>query len=441
MKRTATLWVSFLFFGLLNLVTSTEVHAQIDKSLSVQGLLKKASGVAVNDGTYSITFKLYDQATGGTPLWTDVLPTEVVSGIYSATLGRTGNTLDALPFDQMYYLGVTVGSTEIMPRTPLTSAPYSLSLVGTTNKFPSSGAVRADSARVVTNLVVGTDFPTTHTVVALGGYLARGGTPGLNGANNNGYAFDGNSGDKDSGLFSTVEGRVSLYVNNAEVLAATPGAATVGGSLSANNVAINSTGSVSYNGQGGWRLVETNYFEGGDDNDWQYSNPDPSSSAGAWKNAVAGSATTVNYNDIAGWVIKPGNNDQVFKKQFNPGGSFTYIKVVFKYFAIGNWDHGDGASAGFAAFSNNANGSDIRIGWDWHPQHHSNTHNYNNDLFRAASSFDPNPANVSDQWTTGEMIGRHSGPFWVFFGYANNENTVGGDNENFAVGGIEIWVK
>ena len=34
-----------------------------------------------------------------------------------------------------------------------------------------------------------------------------------------GYAFDGNSGDKDSGLFSTADGRVSLYANNAEVLA------------------------------------------------------------------------------------------------------------------------------------------------------------------------------------------------------------------------------
>ncbi len=441
MKKTVTRWVSFLSLGIL-IFASFSAVAQIDKKLSVQGLLKKASGVAVDDGTYSITFKLYDQETGGTALWSDVLPTEVVSGIYSATLGRTGNTLDALPFDQMYYLGVTVGSSsEILPRTPLTSAPYSLSLVGTTNRFPSSGAVRADSARVVTNLVIGKDFPTTHTLVALGGYLARGGTPGANGANNNGYAFDGNSGDKDSGLNSTSDGRVSLYANNAEVLATTPGAATVAGNVSTNSVAINSTGNVSYNGQGNWRLVAADYFEGGNDNGWQYSNPDPSSSAGAWKNATAGSATTVNYGDIAGWVIKPGNNDQVFKKQFNPGGSFNYVKVVFKYFAIGNWDQGDAASAGFAAFSNNPNGSDIRIGWDWHPQHHSNTYNYDNDPFRTASSFDPTPANTSDQWTTGEMIGRHSGPFWVFFGYANNENTVGGDNENFAVGSIEIWVK
>ncbi len=439
MKRTATLWVSFLFFSLLNLVTSTGVHAQIDRRLSVQGLLKKASGVAVNDGMYTITFKLYDQATGGIALWTDVDTVEVSSGIYSATLGRRpANSLDALSFNQMYYLGVTVGSTELTPRTPLTSAPYALSLVGTTNKFPSSGAIRADSARVATNLVVGSDFPTTHSVVVTGGFLARGGTPGANGANNNGYAFEGNSGDKDSGLFSTADGRVSLYSNNSEKLTATDSVVTVARSLTANSVAINTTGNLSYDGLSTWRLVETNYFESGNNNGWKYSNPDAGQSFGAWANPVAGDATAVNYGEIAGWVIRPGNNDQVFKKQFNPAGSFNHIKVVFKFFAIGNWDFGDGASVGFAAFSNNPNGSDIRIGWDWHAQHHSNTHNYNNDPFRTASSFDAIPANVSDQWTTGEMIGKHSGPFWVFFGYANNENA---DGENFAVGGIEIWVK
>lgn len=435
MKKMLRLVVLSLFA----LVFTVRADAQIDPTLSVQGLLKKASGVAVNDGIYSIAFRLYTQETGGTPIWTDTLPTEVSSGIYSATLGRPARPLSSLPFDQMYYLGVTVGSSnELMPRTPLTSAPYALSLVGQTNRFPSSGLVRADDVRVATNVAIGRDFSSTHSVAVNGGFLARGGTPGANGISNNGYAFLNNGGDNDSGLYSTADGIVSLYANNVEVLAVTENTATATGStITANNVAINSTGDLSYNGTGTWRLVETNYFENGNDG-WQYSNPDPSSSAGAWKNIIAGGATTINYGDIAGWAIKPGNNDQVFKKQFSPGGSFNYIKVVFKFFAIGNWDHGDGASAGFAAFSNNVTGGDIRIGWDWHPQHHSNTHNYNNDAFREASRFDPTPPGTSDQWITGEMIGRHSGPFWVFFGYANNENA--GD-ENFAVGGIEIWVK
>lgn len=54
------------------------------------------------------------------------------------------------------------------------------------------------------------------TIEVMGGVRARGGTPGSFGNNNNGYAFSGNGGDNDSGLFSTTDGRVSLYVNSVE---------------------------------------------------------------------------------------------------------------------------------------------------------------------------------------------------------------------------------
>ena len=112
--------------------------------------------------------------------------------------------------------------------------------------------------------------------------------------------------------------------------------------------------------------------------------------------------------------------------------------MVFKFFAIGNWDFGNAPSAGFAALANNASGNGIRIAWDWHPQFHSGTYNYDNDAFRAASNFDSTPDNVSDQWTTGTIIARRTSPFWLYFGYANDE---GEDNEQFAIGAIEIWVK
>ncbi|MCC6410681.1 MAG: hypothetical protein IT270_03425, partial [Saprospiraceae bacterium] len=193
----------FFYCLLLVAAFASQANAQIDPTLSIQGILKKSNGVAVEDGDYSITFKLYTAQAGGTAIWTEVQPSvEVSSGIYSATLGII--TPLNIPFNQLYYLGVTVGSTELTPRILLTSAPYALSLIGQTNKFPSSGLVQADSIKVN------------------GGVLARGGAPGANGASRNGYAFSGNSGDKDSGVFSTAEGEVSLYSNNVEVLEVTP---------------------------------------------------------------------------------------------------------------------------------------------------------------------------------------------------------------------------
>ncbi len=51
-----------------------------------------------------------------------------------------------------------------------------------------------------------------------GGIRARGGPPGGFGVNNNGYAFSGNGGDNDSGMFSTSDGRVTFYTNGGEHL-------------------------------------------------------------------------------------------------------------------------------------------------------------------------------------------------------------------------------
>jgi hypothetical protein len=49
-----------------------------------------------------------------------------------------------------------------------------------------------------------------------GGVRARGGPPGPFGVNNNGYAFSGNGGDEDGGMFSSANGRVEFYGNSLE---------------------------------------------------------------------------------------------------------------------------------------------------------------------------------------------------------------------------------
>ena len=90
-------------------------------------------------------------------------------------------------------LGVTIGSSELVTTHSVDFCSICIVIDRVTNQFPSSGLVEADS------------------ITVNGGVLARGGAPGLNGVSHNGYAFTGNSGDKDSGLFSTTDGKVSLY--------------------------------------------------------------------------------------------------------------------------------------------------------------------------------------------------------------------------------------
>jgi len=130
----STLFILIMFLGSFSFM-----YAQAN--LSVQGTIQKSTGVSVEDGEYSLTFKLYTTETGGSPVWSETQPdVNVIGGVYSVTLGSV-NPLTAA-FDKPYFLGITIGSaTELTPRAVLTSSPYALSLIGQDNVFPSTGSV------------------------------------------------------------------------------------------------------------------------------------------------------------------------------------------------------------------------------------------------------------------------------------------------------------
>ena len=90
--------------------------------MSFQGEL--GSGVTPNS-TQTLTFRVYNSATGGTALWSESQSVALDVRRFSAVLGSS-SALN-LEFDAQYWIGVTVGSgTELSPRVKLTSAPYSL---------------------------------------------------------------------------------------------------------------------------------------------------------------------------------------------------------------------------------------------------------------------------------------------------------------------------
>lgn len=133
--------LKFYTFLLAFLALSQWASAQA--TLSIQGIIQKSNGAAVDDGKYDLTFKLYTTASGGAAVHTETQNINVAGGIYSAELGSSGTPLTAA-FDQTYYLGVAVdGGAELIPRARLTSSPYALALLGTTNLFPSTGAIGA----------------------------------------------------------------------------------------------------------------------------------------------------------------------------------------------------------------------------------------------------------------------------------------------------------
>jgi hypothetical protein len=124
-------------------------NAQAQATLSVQGSLQNFNGTAVDNGQYDITFRLYTTDAGGTAIWTEVQSVSLIGGVYSVLLGAV--TPLNVPFDQTYYLGLTIpGGPEHTPRARMTASPYALSVIGEDNKFPSTG-----------NVGIGTTTPST----------------------------------------------------------------------------------------------------------------------------------------------------------------------------------------------------------------------------------------------------------------------------------------
>ncbi|MBC7186049.1 MAG: hypothetical protein H5U38_03340, partial [Calditrichaeota bacterium] len=132
-----------LFLAVFVMVAAAVGQAQIPQTMSYQGLLTDASGNPVPDGTYALTFRLYDVPTGGTALWTETQPVVVSGGVMNVTLGAIIPL--SLPFDRQYWLGIAVGTEpELMPRIQLTSSPYAFAargVYGTGNVFPATGSV------------------------------------------------------------------------------------------------------------------------------------------------------------------------------------------------------------------------------------------------------------------------------------------------------------
>lgn len=220
------------FFFLFFLVCSVGLNAQT-ATLSVQGVLTKSDGTAVDDGNeYELTFRLWNMESGGTKVHEETIDNiSIVGGVYSVVLGVT--TPMAAPFNETYWLGVSVGtsSVELLPRPRLTHAPYALGIVGNSNVFPSTGTVKADALDV-------------NGAVDANGFRALGGTP----TSTNGYSFS--TGDTDGGIFSLQDNNVSIYANAVKALEATNSGVTIPGWLSVSGSAT--TGPHTVNG---WQEV------------------------------------------------------------------------------------------------------------------------------------------------------------------------------------------
>ncbi len=139
-KRSVTLIILAVVFcfslvaangGRKLLADTAAVSSGAPSIISYQGFLADSGGTPMSDGNYSMSFAIYDAASGGTKVWEETQSSVAVGGGYfSVLLGNgsctTGCPLGASTFSgTSRYLQVTVDGTTF-PRQNLASVPFAL---------------------------------------------------------------------------------------------------------------------------------------------------------------------------------------------------------------------------------------------------------------------------------------------------------------------------
>jgi len=106
------------------LLWSAVAAAQVPNTTGYQGRLLRSDGTAAT-GTASLTFAIFDAASGGSQLWTETQTLGLSDGYYATFLGLV------TPFDGAFdggarWLEVRAGSETLTPRQQIGAAPYAL---------------------------------------------------------------------------------------------------------------------------------------------------------------------------------------------------------------------------------------------------------------------------------------------------------------------------
>lgn len=123
MQRQKLIFTAFLLLTLAcGLYTIT--FAEVPHLINYQGRLTDKSSKPL-DGTYNLTFKIYDAETAGNLLWEETHQAAAIQkGIFSVLLGSVTNL--NLTFDKPYYLEIKVNNEVMSPRQAITSAGYAI---------------------------------------------------------------------------------------------------------------------------------------------------------------------------------------------------------------------------------------------------------------------------------------------------------------------------
>lgn len=123
MKNLGKLLTGLFFVFALHFTYYTlHSYAAVPHLINYQGRLTDSTGTPLN-GSYALTFRIYDSETAGGMLWEETHTGVVIQkGIFSVLLGSVTNL--NLAFDKPYFLEIKVGSEVMSPRQRITTSAY-----------------------------------------------------------------------------------------------------------------------------------------------------------------------------------------------------------------------------------------------------------------------------------------------------------------------------
>jgi hypothetical protein len=114
-----------LLLSLFLVPTSRAQTTVVPPLMNFQGRLAKPDGTPVPDGTYALTFRVFDSPTGGTLRWEQTISSVLVrNGVFALLLGN-GNPLGAGMFNGTPHLEMQIGNDPpLSPRQPFVSVSF-----------------------------------------------------------------------------------------------------------------------------------------------------------------------------------------------------------------------------------------------------------------------------------------------------------------------------
>lgn len=178
-----------LFVLATGFLFSPLVYSAGPTTLSYQGVLTDSGGTKV-DGSYTITFSIYDVISGGTALWSETQPVPVNSGLFTVELGAV-TTFPSHLFDQPLWLGIDVnGDGEMSPRTALTAAGFSFETDSIDNRIAkNNGTISHGSTIPLPQYADGTQATSNQCVYTVSPQTFDSATAGWNTSQN--YSVNG----------------------------------------------------------------------------------------------------------------------------------------------------------------------------------------------------------------------------------------------------------